>query len=91
MVLSTNLINRLNTDETNISNLQGKTSALTYDSGTDTLSISSKVNIAKDLSDVGSIYLGDNAGNDVIYVRGNISQTITPTQLGYISGLTSSC
>jgi hypothetical protein len=94
-----NLNTRLTTDETNISTnasnistLQGKTSALAYDSGTNTLNISSKVSISKDVSEMGNIYLGDNSGNDIIYVQGNLNanaQTITPSQLGYLSTLTS--
>jgi uncharacterized protein YuzE len=77
---------------TSINNLNSKTSSLSYDGPTDTLSISSKINIAKDVSEIASIYLGDSSGNDVIYIQGNISssgQSITPAQLGYISGLTS--
>jgi hypothetical protein len=102
----TDLNTRLTNDESTISShtssissinssittLNGKCSALTYDSGTDTTTISSKMSIAKDVSDNGSIYLGDGINSDVIYVRGNISansQTITPTQLGYVSGASS--
>jgi exosome complex RNA-binding protein Rrp42 (RNase PH superfamily) len=77
---------------TSINNLNSKTSSLTYDSGTDTLNIASRISISKDVLENGSIYLGDSSGNDVIYVQGNISsasQTITPAQLGFISGLSS--
>jgi hypothetical protein len=102
----TDLNTRLTNDESTISShtssissinssittLNGKCSALTYDSGTDTTTISSKMSIAKDVSDVGSIYLGDNVGNDIIYLRGNISangQTVTGQQIGYLSTLSS--
>jgi hypothetical protein len=93
------LASRLATDETNISNntsaittLQGKTSALSYDAGTDSTTINSKMVVSKDVSEIGSIYLGDSSGGDIIYVRGNInsnSQTVTPQQLGYLSTLSS--
>jgi uncharacterized coiled-coil protein SlyX len=83
----------ISTLNTNVSNLQSKTNALSYDSNTDTLSISSKVNISKDLSDVGSVYLGDNVGNDVIYLRGNLNvlgtTNITQTELSRLSGVSS--
>jgi uncharacterized protein YuzE len=102
----TDLNTRLTNDESTISShtssissinssittLNGKCSALTYDSGTDTTTISSKMSIAKDVSDNGSIYLGDGINSDVIYVRGNLSansQVITPTQLGFVSGASS--
>jgi hypothetical protein len=96
---SQDLASRLATDETNISNntsaittLQGKTSALSYDAGTDTTTINSKMVVSKDVSEIGSIYLGDSSGGDIIYVRGNInsnSQTVTPQQLGYLSTVSS--
>jgi hypothetical protein len=93
--LNTRLTNdetNISTNATNISTLQGKTSALTYDSGTNTLNISSKVSISKDVSEMGNIYLGDNSGNDIIYIQGNLNantQIITPVQLGYLGTLTS--
>lgn len=81
------------TQNTNITNLQSKTSAISYDSSTDTLSISSKVNISKDLTDIASIYLGDNVGNDIIYLRGNLNvlgtTNLTPTELSRLSGVSS--
>jgi hypothetical protein len=84
-------LNSVNLD-TRISNIEGKTNKMSYDAGTDSLTIASKMIVSKDVTDIGSIYLGDNSGNDIIYVRGNInsnSQTITPTQLGYLSGASS--
>jgi hypothetical protein len=77
---------------TRIANIESKSDKFTYDAGTDTLTVSSKMTISKDVSDVGSIYLGDGVGADIIYVRGNISsnsQVVTPAQLGYVSGATS--
>jgi hypothetical protein len=86
----------ISTINTNVSNLQSKTNVLSYDAGTDTLSISSKVTISKDLSDLGSVYLGDGVGNDIIYLRGNLNVTagstatnITPTELSRLSGVSS--
>jgi hypothetical protein len=78
---------------TRIGNIETKSDKLVYDGPSDTLSINAKVSVAKDVSDIGSIYLGDGVGNDIIYVRGNInsnSQMVTPAQLGYLSGATSS-
>jgi adenosyl cobinamide kinase/adenosyl cobinamide phosphate guanylyltransferase len=75
-----------------ITTLNGKTSALSYDGPTDTLTVTSKLSISKDVSDNGSINLGDGVNSDVVNLRANIStnsQTITPTQLGYVSGATS--
>jgi hypothetical protein len=91
--LSTNAItlNSVNLD-TRIGNIEGKTSKISYDSGTDSLTIASKMVVSKDVSNIGSIYLGDSSGNDIIYLNGNISsnsQTITPVQLGYLSGASS--
>jgi hypothetical protein len=60
---SQDLASRLNTDETNIANntsaittLQGKTSAISYDVGSDTTTINSKMIVSKDVSDIGSIF-----------------------------------
>ena len=86
-------ISNLNTTNTNVTNLQQKTNVLTYDSGTDTLSINSKLSVAKDSNtNNATINLGDGLGTDVINVKSNIvanNQTITPTQLGYVSGASS--
>jgi hypothetical protein len=82
----------LDTTNSNVSALQAKTNTLNYDLATNTVTVNSKMVVAQDESLIGSIYLGDNSGNDIIYVNGNISsnsQTITQAQLGYISGLTS--
>jgi len=82
-----------NTQNTNISNLQQKTNAINYNASTDTLSISSKLDIQKDLSNVASVYLGDNVGNDVIYLRGNLNVlgtiNLTQTELSRLSGVSS--
>jgi hypothetical protein len=86
------LASRLDTDETNIATLTTKCSALAYDSGTDTTTINSKMVVSKDVSDIGSIYLGDGVNNDIVYLRANVSansQTVTPTQIGYLSTLSS--
>jgi arginine deiminase len=92
-VTSGGIYTALDTTNTNVTNLQNKTSSLSYDSGTDTLSISSKVDVAKDLMGDASIYLGDASGNDIIYLRGNMSAnatTITPVALSRIATLSSS-
>jgi hypothetical protein len=96
---SQDLASRLSTDETNIANntsaittLNAKTSAISYDAPSNTTTINSKMVVTKDVSEIGSIYLGDSSGGDIIYVRGNINsnlQTITPAQLGYVSGASS--
>jgi hypothetical protein len=87
------LTTRVSTNETDISNLQQKTNVLNYDGVSDTLTINSKLSVVKDNStNNGIINLGDGVGTDVINIRSNISsnsQTITPQQLGFISGLTS--
>jgi hypothetical protein len=93
---------QLNNDETNynahfglvdssLNSLQQKTSVISYNAGTDTLSLAAKVNIVKDINETSNIYLGDNSGNDVIYLQGNISasgQLITPLKMSYLSTLT---
>jgi hypothetical protein len=86
------LANRLDTDETNIATLTSKCSAITYDSGTDTTTVNSKMLVTKDVSYNGSINLGDGVNSDVVTLRANISsnaQTVTPTQIGYLSTLSS--
>jgi hypothetical protein len=78
--------------DTRITNIENKTSKVSYDSGTDTLTIASKMSITKDVSDNGSINLGDGINSDIVYLKANInsnSQTITPTQMGYLSGASS--
>jgi hypothetical protein len=74
-----------------ITSLQQKTSSLSYDSASDTLSLASRISISKDILENGSIYLGDSSGNDVVYLQANISasgQTITPAKMSYLSTLT---
>lgn len=82
----------VSTNTSDITSLKSKTNAISYDSNSDTLSISSKVSIAKDLSDIGSVYLGDNVGNDIIYLRGNLgvnNTQVNPIQLSYLNSLSS--
>ena len=79
--VNTSQASSINTLNTNVSDLQSKTSAITYNSGTDTLSISSKVNINKDINNNGNVYLGDGLNNDIIYLQGSLNVgTITITR-----------
>jgi hypothetical protein len=91
--LSSNTITLNGTNvDTRISNIENKTNKFSYDSGTDTLTVASKMSITKDVSDNGTINLGDGINNDIVYLKANInsnSQTITPTQIGYLSTLSS--
>jgi predicted nucleic acid-binding Zn-ribbon protein len=103
-----NLVNRLGTDEsnistlqsqmstanTNITNLQGATSGLSYSSGTTSLSNNLSCKSITDngtFTATGNVSLGTNTSNSIT-LNGNVlanSQTITPTQLGYLSTLSS--
>jgi hypothetical protein len=87
----TQLDSSCNSFTTSIATLNGKTNAITYNSGTNTTILNSKLSVGLDESLNGNLTIGD-ASTDLCTVNASLvsnSQSISPAQLGYISGLSS--
>ena len=61
----------ISTLNTNVSNLQSKTNAISYNAGTDTMTINSKLSLTAGAT--GAIFLGDTGNGDIIYLQGNLN------------------
>jgi hypothetical protein len=85
-----NLNTRLTTDETNITNLQSKTNAMTYNATTNTLVMGERVIINYDENLLSNVTIGDSI-SDTLTINSTIVANgcnITPTELSKIDGIT---